>query len=112
VKKRDVGLVILADNEMASRKYRDFHNTSSFSPARIVVAPDIFGALSGLDGESSRKKADDNLNGFQCQHCIARYAVRPNTRTHPSQETSLHKLIHQTGSGKKWKTSGHKRKSL
>ncbi len=108
VKKRDVGLVILADNEMASRKYRDFHNTSSFNPARIVVAPDIFGALSGLDGESSRKKADDNLNGFQCQHCIARYAVR----TNPHQAKPMHKVIPQTGSGKKWKTSGHKRKSL
>jgi len=116
VQKRDIGLIILADNEMASRKYSDFHDTSSFSPARVVVAPDIFGALSGLDGDAPHKHADDNLNGFQCQHCMARYAVRPAPRqamrANPLPTKPSPKLIPQTGSGKKWKTSGHKRKSL
>jgi hypothetical protein len=66
-------LIILADNQMASRKYREFCNIESFSPARIVVAPDIFGSLSGLDGGSANNGAKDNLNNFQCQHCLARY---------------------------------------
>ncbi len=112
VKKRDVGLIILADNEMASHKYSDFHDTTSFSPARIVVAPDIFGALSGLDGNGSGRKAVDDLNAFQCQHCMARYAVHPNLQMYSAQVTPLRKRTHQAGNGKKWKTSGQKRKSL
>ena len=73
VKKRDIGLIILADNQTASHKYKEFHNTASFSPARIVVAPDIFGSLSGLDRNSSNNDVNDYLNDFQCQHCLARY---------------------------------------
>lgn len=112
VKKRDIGLIILADNEMASHKYSEFHDTSSFSPARIVVAPDIFGALSGLDGNGSGRKPIDSLNAFQCQHCMARYAVPSNLQVYSPRVTPLRKRTHQTGNGKKWKTSGHKRKSL
>jgi lipopolysaccharide/colanic/teichoic acid biosynthesis glycosyltransferase len=73
VKKHDIGLIILADNQMAQHKYRKFRDIASFSPARIVVAPDIFGSLSGLDGGSENNSAQDNLNNFQCQHCLARY---------------------------------------
>ena len=118
VRKRDIGLIILADNEMASHKYSEFHDLSRFSPARIVVAPDIFGALSGLDGNGSGKKAVDNLNGFQCQHCMARYAVHSNVlqpmTNKPLQAASNRTRIRvrQTGNGQKWKTSGQKRKSL
>jgi lipopolysaccharide/colanic/teichoic acid biosynthesis glycosyltransferase len=74
-KKHDIGLIILADNQMALHKYKEFHNTTNFSPARIVVAPDIFGSLSGLDGGSANN--NDNLNDFQCQHCLARYTSHP-----------------------------------
>lgn len=73
VKKHDIGLIILADNQMASHKYWKFHNIASFSPARIVVAPDIFGSLSNLDGGAVNREAKDNLNNFQCQYCVARY---------------------------------------
>ena len=75
VKKHDVGLIILADNQMASHKYRAFRNMASFSPAKIVVAPDIFGSLSGLNGGATNNKPTDNLNNFQCQHCVARYTT-------------------------------------
>lgn len=75
VKEYDIGLIILADNQMASRKYREFRNTASFSPARIVVAPDIFGSLSNLEGGSiNNSEAKDNLKNFQCQYCLARYS--------------------------------------
>jgi len=74
LKKQDIGLIILADDQIASHKYTEFRNIGSFSPARIVVAPDIFGSLSGLDGSSTNDGAKDNLNNFQCQHCLARYA--------------------------------------
>jgi FlaA1/EpsC-like NDP-sugar epimerase len=74
VKKHDIGLIILADNQMDSRKYQEFRNTASFSPARIVVAPDIFGSLSGLDGGSANNEAKVNLNNFQCQYCLVRHS--------------------------------------
>jgi lipopolysaccharide/colanic/teichoic acid biosynthesis glycosyltransferase len=75
VKKEDIGLIILADNQIVSRKYRMFSNTANFAPARIVVAPDIFGSLNSLDGGSANSEAKDNLNNFQCQHCLARYTT-------------------------------------
>jgi len=79
IKKYDIGLIILADNQIASRKFMQFRNIASFSPARIVVAPDIFGSLSGLDGAGvDNNPANDNLNDFQCQHCLARYSTCQN----------------------------------
>jgi FlaA1/EpsC-like NDP-sugar epimerase len=75
VQERDIGLIILADNQMALRKYSQFRNTSSFSPARIVVVPDIFGSLNGLNGRVKNSETVDNLNDFECQHCVARYAT-------------------------------------
>jgi lipopolysaccharide/colanic/teichoic acid biosynthesis glycosyltransferase len=76
IKKHDIGLIILADNQMASGKYKEFRNTAIFSPARIVVAPDIFGSLSSLNGNLADINANDNLNDFQCQNCLARFSAR------------------------------------
>ena len=70
VKERDIGVVILAD---ASHDYKAFRNISSFHPARIVVAPDIFGSLSRLDGGSQNNSGGDQADDFQCRNCLARY---------------------------------------
>ena len=78
VKEQDVGLIILADYQMASRKYKEFRKIASFKPAKVVVAPDIFGSLSGLVRESADNEASINLSDFQCQHCLARYAAKTN----------------------------------
>lgn len=86
VKERDIGLIILADNQMAAHKYSEFRNLSSFSPARIVVAPDIFGSLNALNGGAAENGAVDNLNNFQCQHCLARYT---SYQAHDFKETPL-----------------------
>jgi len=75
VKKRDIGVIVLADSELASHKYKEFHDTANFSPARIVVAPDLFGSLNGLDCRETNDDTIDNLNGFQCQNCLARYTT-------------------------------------
>jgi lipopolysaccharide/colanic/teichoic acid biosynthesis glycosyltransferase len=75
VKEDDIGLIILADNQMISQKYAKYQDMSRFSPARIVVAPDIFGSLNSLDDGSLNSDANDNLNDFQCQHCLARYTA-------------------------------------
>ena len=75
VRERDIGLIILADNQMAAHKYSAFRNISRFSPARIVVAPDIFGSLNRLNGGAKNNETIDNLNDFQCQHCLARYTT-------------------------------------
>lgn len=78
VQKGDIGLIILADFHIASHKYQGFRELASFNPARVVVAPDIFGSLSGLDSTSSNNVVSDDLNDFACQHCLARYAALKN----------------------------------
>jgi hypothetical protein len=80
IQKQDVGLIILADFQTASHKYKEFRELDNFRPARVVVAPDIFGSLSGLDSASSNDVVSGDLNDFQCQHCLARYAASKYTR--------------------------------
>ena len=75
IQKQDVGLIILADFQTASHKYREFRELDNFKPARVVVAPDIFGSLSGLVSVSLSDLVSGDLNDFQCQHCLARYAA-------------------------------------
>jgi FlaA1/EpsC-like NDP-sugar epimerase len=74
VQKVDIGLIILADSHTASHKYKEFRKLADFRPARVVVAPDIFGSLSGLDSTAANSLVSGDLNDFQCQHCLARYA--------------------------------------
>lgn len=73
IQKQDVGLIILADFQTASQKYKEFHELANFKPARVVVAPDLFGSLSGLGNVSAGDAVIGDLNEFQCQHCLARY---------------------------------------
>ena len=105
VKKHDIGLIILADNQTTASKYTEFRNIASFSPARIVVAPDIFGSLSSLDCKSTNIEAIDNLNNFQCQHCLARYAshqVRAqDTQAYNFEPTPLDNRLATEGDRKK-----------
>lgn len=77
VKKRGINLIVLADNRIALHRYSGFHNTANFLPARVVVAPDLFGSLSSLDGGAAGSQFVDAFNDFQCQHCLARCASRP-----------------------------------
>jgi FlaA1/EpsC-like NDP-sugar epimerase len=79
IQKQDVGLIILADFQLAAHQYQEFRELAKFEPARVVVAPDIFGSLSGLGNISSGEESVSDLNDFQCQHCLARYAVSKNT---------------------------------
>ncbi len=75
-KARDVGVIILADNQMAKRKFKEFREIAQFSPARIVVAPDIFGSLSELKAAAQDEAPESPLDDFQCQHCLARFPKR------------------------------------
>jgi lipopolysaccharide/colanic/teichoic acid biosynthesis glycosyltransferase len=75
IQKQDVGLIILADFQTASQKYKEFHELANFKPARVVVAPDLFGSLSGLGNDSAGDAVIGDLNDFQCQHCLARYTA-------------------------------------
>jgi FlaA1/EpsC-like NDP-sugar epimerase len=89
VQKWDVGLIILADAQIAAHQYREFRELASFKPARVVVAPDVFGSLSGLDGSSGGHVVLGDLNEFQCQHCLVRYAARNNTATELPEKQQL-----------------------
>lgn len=68
-------LIILADSQAALRNHKVFRDMTVFSPARVVVAPDIFGSLSSLDGASPGHKSAGGANDFQCQYCLARSAA-------------------------------------
>lgn len=72
VENRKIDLIILADSQMVVDQYNAFRNTARFSPARVVVAPDIFGSLSGLDGNSAAQKVEDASINFLCRHCLVR----------------------------------------
>jgi lipopolysaccharide/colanic/teichoic acid biosynthesis glycosyltransferase len=85
VQKQDVGLIILADSETASHKFKEFRDLAHFRPARVVVAPDIFGSLSGLGKTPSGDGLIGDLNDFQCQHCLARYASLKETNVAPAE---------------------------
>ena len=74
VQEQDIGLIILADFRTAAHSYKNFRELANFKPARVVVAPDIFGSLSGLGNASGNDGLPNDLNDFQCQHCLARYA--------------------------------------
>jgi FlaA1/EpsC-like NDP-sugar epimerase len=84
VQKQDVGLIILADSETAAHKFKEFRDLANFRPARVVVAPDIFGSLNGLGKIQSGDGLIGDLNEFQCQHCLARYAALKETNAGPS----------------------------
>jgi hypothetical protein len=78
-------LIILADNQVTLRKYKEFRDMTIYNPARVVVAPDIFGSLSNLDGGSQANSAAGSLNDFQCQHCLARFGNHQSqTRSNPN----------------------------
>jgi FlaA1/EpsC-like NDP-sugar epimerase len=74
VKEHDIGLIFLADSQMAAHKEKNFRDLVSASPAKVVFIPDIFGSLSGLEGSSQKESAGDEMGDFQCQYCIARHA--------------------------------------
>jgi lipopolysaccharide/colanic/teichoic acid biosynthesis glycosyltransferase len=75
VQKHDVGLIILADFQVALHEFKEFREIANFKPARVIVAPDIFGSLGGLGRAASGDAVTFDLNEFQCQHCLARYAA-------------------------------------
>ncbi len=73
LKERDIRLIVVADNRMPQRNPREFRDLANDDRVRMVVAPDIFGALAGLDGASSRNEAAGNLSDL-------RWLVRRPTR--------------------------------
>ena len=92
VKDHDVGLIILADYQTASHDYREFQKTDGFKPARVVVAPDIFGSLNGLGRKPPTHGKNGNLNNFQCQHCLARYGSLDETSEEEIETQELETL--------------------
>lgn len=74
VKEHDIGLIFLADSQMAARKRQEFRELVDHNPARVVFVPDIFGSLSDLGGTSTNDGVADDLADFQCQYCIARHS--------------------------------------
>ncbi len=88
IKEQDVGLIILADNQVAQLHYREFRDPVQYQPARFVVAPDIFGSLSNLDGTPHPQLAHDPMKDFQCRYCLARSTLYLDQATIPVRQVS------------------------
>ncbi len=87
VKEKDVGLIILADNQVAQLHLHEFRNPAQYQPARFVVAPDIFGSLSNLDGAPHSLPVHDPMKDFQCRYCMARSTLYLDQATIPVRGT-------------------------
>jgi len=81
VNKMDIGLIILADHRMAAADYRVFRDAVRNTPARVVVAPDIFGSMEGLEKFAPGDAATGEFDNFQCRHCMARMCFREEPQT-------------------------------
>ena len=90
IRERDIGLVILADFQTGWHNYKEFSELENFKPARVVVAPDIFGSLNGLREAPKSGGMGGDFNDFQCQHCLARYALTKNAVT---EVVNLHEHV-------------------
>ena len=64
IEKYDVGLIVLADFQTKSDKYKEYLEKANFNPANVIQAPDIFGSLSGLDKASLSNEASAYSNTF------------------------------------------------
>jgi lipopolysaccharide/colanic/teichoic acid biosynthesis glycosyltransferase len=64
IEKQDIGLVVLADTQTSSDKYKEYLEKANFNMAKVIVAPDIFGSLSGLDKASSNDEVEVNVDMF------------------------------------------------
>lgn len=78
VKQYDVGVIILADQNMASQECRSIIDQCARTTAKLVILPDILGTFNSLvaaAGVASRRHTDINP-GFDspCLNCLANYA--------------------------------------
>jgi lipopolysaccharide/colanic/teichoic acid biosynthesis glycosyltransferase len=62
IEKHDIGLIVLADFQTKPDKYKEYLEKANFNMAKVIVAPDIFGTLSGLDKAPVSDEATTFLN--------------------------------------------------
>jgi lipopolysaccharide/colanic/teichoic acid biosynthesis glycosyltransferase len=65
VKQHDVGLIILADYKISEQQNMEIHKIAKLKPARVMVAPDIFGSLGGFVGVTPSNEPAGNLHNYQ-----------------------------------------------
>ncbi len=74
-----IRLIVLADTRMAEQNHDAFRELSNEGSVRVVMVPDVFGALAGLDCSEPQKGAEWNLNDFQW---LVRHPNRQHSRWH------------------------------
>ena len=62
---RDIKLIVLADTRMAEQNSEAFRGYACGGTVRVVMVPDVYGALAGLDCSGTQNKSDWTLNDFQ-----------------------------------------------
>lgn len=64
IQKQDVGLIVLADFQTSSYKYQEYLGKANFNPAKVILSPNTFGSLSGLDKALSSNEVSAYSNTF------------------------------------------------
>jgi len=74
VKKHDVGVIILADQELTSEDFLAMIESCDMSPARFVIIPDILGTFGAMIGDSPSNENIKAGTDYPCDHCLVRAA--------------------------------------
>lgn len=86
VEKNDIGLIVIADQQMVSNDCRLIFDTCERFSARLIVMPDIIAAINGVIGKPPNTnnilRSDQSDGEYLCQHCLAFNS--PKTGVHES----------------------------
>jgi lipopolysaccharide/colanic/teichoic acid biosynthesis glycosyltransferase len=109
-RERDIGLIVLADSCLTSQEQRMLHDVARFNPAKIVAVPDVFGSLNSLGLAAPKDETGDNLDDFNCQHCVARHRAYQD-RMQPASPKQVRRKSqvsreHALQNKKKWRAPG------
>jgi lipopolysaccharide/colanic/teichoic acid biosynthesis glycosyltransferase len=75
VEKKDIGLIVIADQQMISNDCQLIFDTCERFSARLIVMPDIIAAINGIMeaplNDKNIIRSDQSDGEYLCQHCLA-----------------------------------------
>ena len=77
IQKYDVGIILLADNRITLDNYKLLQDISSTNCAKLVIVPDVFGALQNLFVTPPFYSQSEHIaeeNNSPCSYCLGKYS--------------------------------------
>ena len=77
IQKYDVGIILLADNRITLDNYKLLQDISSTNRAKLVIVPDVFGALQNLFVTPPFYSQSEHIaeeNNSPCSYCLGKYS--------------------------------------